>query len=459
MKISEKDINYLKHSLIDNIGRVFQYEGKIYRGIYPEQERHVRHLFDCHLIPELIDNQLFPKTYITDISTEQFNLVLQHEMLFVSYPNEWTFDMLRDAALVTLKVNAIALKYGFQLKDAHGFNILFKNNQPYFIDIGSFIQKSERDFLPAHEFLQAFCLPLVLMAKGKSYLAYKFLNDPYFPYSKLLVDAMPYDLYKEVCYFYQLVLRFSNFPIHFSLNKWTFNFAQFFLKVCLKLGINKKLVKIELSKNTSNLLKHLKYKQNSLWADYHKDYFKGDDIQTTERFNYILKAVKSLNQATSALDVAANQGLLPVLLHKEISFEKIIHLDYDVNACNEAYLFYAKNNLPIDIICTNFLELMNDKALCDKLKSDIVFALALTHHLILSQGISLPALLNTFSHLTHQYIVIEFMPLGLWDGKNAPPIPDWYNINWFRVHFEKYFMLIEENTIETNRIVFICKKK
>ena len=77
-----------------------------------------------------------------------------------------------------------------------------------------------------------------------------------------------------------------------------------------------------------------------------------------------------------------------------------------------------------------------------QLQSDIVFALALTHHLILSQGISLLVLLNTLSHLTHQYIVIEFMPLGLWDGKNAPPIPDWYNINWFRVHFEKYFMLI-----------------
>ena len=141
-----------------------------------------------------------------------------------------------------------------------------------------------------------------------------------------------------------------------------------------------------------------------------------------------------------------------------MGFKKNIHLDYDVNACNEAYLFYTKNNLPIDIICTNFLELMNDKSLCDKLKSDIVLALALTHHLILSQNINLSALLNTLNDFTNQYILVEFMPLGLWNGYNTPILPDWYNLNWFRTHFEKYFTLIAEDQIETNRILFVGKK-
>ena len=462
MKIEEKDINYMKHSLIDTIGRVFQYNTGIYRGIYPLQEPYIRRLFDCGLIAELMENQLFPETTITNSITEDFTLVLQHEPLFISYPHEWTFDMLRDAALATLKINDIALKYGYQLKDAHGFNILFKNNRPYFIDIGSFIKKHSDAFLPTTEFLQAFCLPLVLMSKNETYLAHKLLSDPYFPSSKVLVGAMPFSLYKNICYFYELIIHFFNYPIRFPLNKYTFRIAKFilkiYLKIALKLKINTPLMEINLSKNAFSLLKRLQYKHNSLWANYHKDYFKDNKIQTTERFDYILKAVKSLNNTSSVLDIAANQGLMPILLHRDIGFKKNIHLDYDVNACNDAYLFYTQNNLPIDIICTSFLELMNDKSLCDKLKSDIVLALALTHHLILSQNIALSALFNTLNDLTHQYILVEFMPLGLWNGYNAPALPDWYNLNWFRAHFEKHFTLISENQIETNRILFIGKK-
>jgi hypothetical protein len=62
--------------------------------------------------------------------------------------------------------------------------------------------------------------------------------------------------------------------------------------------------------------------------------------------------------------------------------------------------------------------------------SDVVFALALTHHLILSQNYDIHAIFSTISMYSRKYVYIEFCPLGLWSNGKAPPFPDWYNEAW-----------------------------
>jgi hypothetical protein len=54
-----------------------------------------------------------------------------------------------------------------------------------------------------------------------------------------------------------------------------------------------------------------------------------------------------------------------------------------------------------------------------------------------------------------RYVFIEFMPLGLWNGKSAPPVPLWYNLDWHRNSFQNYFSIILEEKIEENRILFV----
>ena len=51
------------------------------------------------------------------------------------------------------------------------------------------------------------------------------------------------------------------------------------------------------------------------------------------------------------------------------------------------------------------------------------------------------------------------MPLGLWDGKTAPPVPRWYTIDWFRSSFEKYFNIVLEEKVWENRILFVGELK
>ena len=55
-------------------------------------------------------------------------------LAYISYPWEWCFSQLQDAALTTLKIQQIALQYGMSLKDASAFNIQFHNGRPTLID-------------------------------------------------------------------------------------------------------------------------------------------------------------------------------------------------------------------------------------------------------------------------------------------------------------------------------------
>ncbi|MHB8779714.1 MAG: SAM-dependent methyltransferase, partial [Anaerolineales bacterium] len=57
---------------------------------------------------------------------------------FISYPYEWSFSQLKDAALATLSIQKRALKHGISLKDASAFNTQFVRGKPALIDTLSF---------------------------------------------------------------------------------------------------------------------------------------------------------------------------------------------------------------------------------------------------------------------------------------------------------------------------------
>src|SRR3954454_15970500 len=81
----------------------------------------------------------FGAAHGTGLLAEPVAATLRHERLpFVSYPYEWTFGMLRDAALLQLDLELQALEEGLTLKDATPYNVQFRGSAPVFIDVGSF---------------------------------------------------------------------------------------------------------------------------------------------------------------------------------------------------------------------------------------------------------------------------------------------------------------------------------
>jgi ribosomal protein L11 methylase PrmA len=82
---------------------------------------------------------------------------------FVSYPYEWSFGQLRDAALLTLSLQRLALRHGLSLKDASAYNVQFEGSRPLFIDSLSFEAYREgQPWVAYQQFCRHFLVPLAL---------------------------------------------------------------------------------------------------------------------------------------------------------------------------------------------------------------------------------------------------------------------------------------------------------
>lgn len=91
---------------------------------------------------------------------------IEHPLLpFISYPYEWTFGMLKDAALLQLDLLAEALGEGLTIKDATPFNVQFTEGRPIFIDIGSFEPyEAGEAWIGYRQFTRQFLFPLMMRA-------------------------------------------------------------------------------------------------------------------------------------------------------------------------------------------------------------------------------------------------------------------------------------------------------
>jgi hypothetical protein len=92
--------------------------------------------------------------------------VLRHERIpFVSYPYEWTFSMLKDAALLQLDLLLSALDHELVLKDATPYNVQFKGAKPVFVDVGSFERMREGEaWVGYRQFCMLYLYPLLLQS-------------------------------------------------------------------------------------------------------------------------------------------------------------------------------------------------------------------------------------------------------------------------------------------------------
>ena len=73
-----------------------------------------------------------------------FVAAVEHPRLpFITYPYEWPFSMLKEAAQLTLGILRGTLEDGITLKDATPYNVQFHGTRPVFIDVGSFERRAE----------------------------------------------------------------------------------------------------------------------------------------------------------------------------------------------------------------------------------------------------------------------------------------------------------------------------
>jgi hypothetical protein len=469
--ISETEVD--RHPSYDPKGYVFRWRDGVYRAIYPAYESEVRQLWDCGLIPALVDAGLMPPSEITDLKTEDCGLIIKHATVpVVSLPSEWSFTMLQDAALTMLRVNEVARKYGYQTLDAHGFNILFNGSIPKFIDLGS-LTKLRNDFncknsgwRPYGEFMRSFFAPLKLWSNNYEYIARRALMGEQLPmleYWRIRHHALrylptrPLRTVEELYYRYKGVntLALEEFRRHVSVSAARERWGERIILIADRGWLAFSSLNLE---RLERRVARLKRPQAvSKWADYHTN------RTLDHRFSYIIGVIDKYHPRT-VLDMAGNAGFLTRSIIDKTNVDYAICADYDLNAIDALYRSLERKESRLYPVVLNFSISVADSKFPpshERFRSDMVIALAVTHHLILAQGLTLEFVLRRLSLYSNQFVLVEFMPMGLYSSEfdHVPKVPEWYNIKWFRAGMEKHFVVLDERELDKNRILFVAEKR
>ena len=93
--------------------------------------------------------------------------IIEHRKIeYISYPYEWSFDQLKDAALHHLDFHIYLLDNNATLIDGSAFNIQFDGHKPIFIDLLSIKKYEDGEYWTAHkQFCENFLNPLILKSK------------------------------------------------------------------------------------------------------------------------------------------------------------------------------------------------------------------------------------------------------------------------------------------------------
>ena len=467
MKIATGNIVLIQKRQRDDVGEVFEYEGRILRGIFNDKVEMVRGMFDSGFIDDLISKKFMPKTWITDHSCSRYGLVLEHAKVWpVVYPQEWSYTMLQDAAIMVLDIARIARRYGYNMKDCHGLNVLFNGARPIFIDIGSFHANEQNVYgwECQDEFVRAYMYPLRIWSDGLEFLARLCLFSANLTsHSDFLKYNHPFLRVIKKKYI-DTVVKIMKVPYLVSISK-PWRISQYSKNVLYKIcfSVLKGYCRIKFNNNSdlNSLMKRIciqkKRHDVTEWSNYHNVILK-----KANRFDYILNAISYYcPDAQTALDVAGNQGIFSKKLLSLNTIQKVICQDLDEGAIDHGYaqsrtkqdnnkqLTYVNYNIMASIIKSSF------PSPWERYCSDIVISLALLHHLILSQGYSLADILTEFKKYSKKYVVIEFMPKGLWVYGAEVSVPTWYTLEWFREEFSNNFTLIHEHQTEENYVLFI----
>ena len=160
----------LGSSFRDPSGFVYTRDGVLYRQVNRVFQDRFEAFLGSGLYEELARQQLLVAHETAPLdraaSADAVAVLEPEQVPFISYPYEWSFGQLRDAALLTLELQERALVRGFTLRDASAYNVQFLRGRPVFIDTLSFEPRTEGAPWSAYgQFCQHFLIPLALMSR------------------------------------------------------------------------------------------------------------------------------------------------------------------------------------------------------------------------------------------------------------------------------------------------------
>ncbi len=446
-------------SFRDPSGFIFLRNKNILRAVRESYKDHYDYFISSGLYNRLTtDNLLIKHEEIDHIELDPpdiYKVLQPNQIKFISYPYEWSFSQLKDAALTTLRIQRISLENNMILKDASAYNIQFQDGRPVFIDTLSFEKYIVgKPWVAYRQFCMHFLAPLLLM-KYNDLRMNRLLS--------LFIDGIPLDLTRNLLP-QKSFFRFTNLS-HIYLHSLSEKHSNFH-----KINRTIKITKNGLFALIDNLEKSilgLKIKiKNSTWGDYYieNSYSK---IELEKKRETVEEYIKEINPST-LIDFGSNTGLF-----SRISSSKNIYTistDFDPYCVELNYLEgkrkQEKNILPLYLDLTNpspnlGWDNKERNSFQKRKKVDAAMALALIHHLSITNNVPFDELVKFFAQLAN-HLIIEFIPKQDIQVKsllmNRKDIYANYNLEYFEKAFMKSYNIIRKTTITASgRTLYLMK--
>lgn len=454
--------NILPASFRDPSGFVFQRDQILYRQVNNSYREHYDLLVNSGLYEGLTSTGLLIPHDEVDLEPAVretcYRTIRPEKIPFISYPYEWCFSQLKDAALSTLTVQKTALEHGMILKDASAYNIQFRRGRPVLVDTLSFEKYIEGEpWVAYRQFCQHFLAPLTLMSYTDIRLGLLLRDN---------IDGLPLDLTSR------LLPRKTKFSFgtltHLHLHaKSQKRYAGSSVKTTRR-KMNRQALR-GLIDNLEAFTGKLSWSPgNTVWGDYYDNTNYSPTALT--RKEHIVSDYLERIKPTDVWDLGANVGRFSRLSSKKNI--PTVSFDIDPAAVEKNYLEVraAKetNLLPLLLDLTNpspplGWENRERMSLPERGPTDTVMALALVHHLAISNNLPLlkiAAFLNNIGRA----LIIEFVPKE--DSQvqrllaSREDIFERYSKDNFEEAFQTYFNIEKSDNIEeTNRILYLMTKK
>lgn len=328
---------------------------------------------------------------------------LEHPRIpFISYPYEWTFSMLKDAALLQLDLLGEALTEGLTIKDATPYNIQFVSGRPVFIDIGSFEAYSPGEaWIGYRQFTRQFLFPLLLRARLGIPFQPWLRGDPEGPTAAEMRSLMGFwqrlepSILLHVSLQARMEQRMSGTAVRDQLRTAGFS-AELILANARKLR---------------RLVEGLQWRgSGDGWIEYESCQHVGRDREAKSEF---LREAISAHSPRRVMDLGANDGHFSTLAAE--SGAVAIAVDGDEPVLDALY----RRGSQVSIVVSDLTNPSPSQGwagrerpgLTERAQPDLVIAYGLIHHLVYTASIPPPVVLDWLAGFGCP-VVVEFVAPG-----------------------------------------------
>ncbi len=453
-------------SFRDPAGLVFRRDGTLYRQVHQAGAAD----WDVYRSSGLHD-RLVADRLVVDHVEESLDLaaspgavaVIRPRLVeMVSYPYEWSFSQLKEAALLTLDLQARALDVGMWLKDASAYNIQFDAGRPILIDTLSFEAAPPTEPWPAYrQFCEHFLAPLALMAH-RDVRCGLMLRE--------FIDGIPLDLAARLMPGRTRLNPglLAHLHLHASAQRRAANEAPPAHDTPKQPRRVSAIGQRALLDSIRRTISGLRWRPRSHWAGYATT-TSYSETATASKGSLVRGMLDAVGGAT-AWDLGANTGVYSALAAD--AGYKVVAWDQDAASVEAHWLQVRGDGRPS--ILPLVLDLANPSpaigwaleergSFLGRGEPDVVLALALVHHLAIGNNVPLAAIARLFARMA-RHAVVEFVPKDDPMTRRLlaarPDIFDSYTLNGFRADVAATHRIVREDRVDDSpRTLFLLERR